>query len=91
MASRKKHIVILATGGTIAGVGEPGKDTATAGQAGKDGTGNDSSAETGMPEDLTEKGTIPGGHVPFVFLTNRAFRSENPGGPVTCQSLHTLP
>ena len=33
MASRKKHIVILATGGTIAGVGEPGKDTGyTSGQ-----------------------------------------------------------
>lgn len=27
MGARKKHIVILATGGTIAGVGEPGKDT----------------------------------------------------------------
>ena len=27
MANRKKHIVILATGGTIAGVGEPGKNT----------------------------------------------------------------
>ena len=27
MASKKKHIVILATGGTIAGVGEPGKNT----------------------------------------------------------------
>ena len=33
MASRKKHIVILATGGTIAGVGEPGKNTGyTSGQ-----------------------------------------------------------
>ena len=27
MANRKKHIVVLATGGTIAGVGEKGKDT----------------------------------------------------------------
>ena len=25
--AKKKHIVILATGGTIAGVGEPGKNT----------------------------------------------------------------